>query len=85
MQDQMTQWKDFRDCPYDYSLYVHGFLEPWIRQQRSEGKFVKGKYVSLKKLHSVGEKDIQDGYGEKWTYVGEIDSVGRACGRGVAR
>ena len=38
----MERCKAFREADSeDYSLYVHGFLEPWLKIQRDEGRLVK--------------------------------------------
>ena len=44
----MIECKQYKkeDDIYKYSLYVHGWLIPYIDKMRREGRLTKGKYFS---------------------------------------
>lgn len=56
----------------NYTYCILGHLEPMICEFRAEGRLT---YV---------EKQIEDRYGNKWDFKGEVDKKGLACGKGVA-
>ena len=42
---QYAMWcKQFKDDPYNYFLYVHGYFFTMLEQERAEGKLTKGKW-----------------------------------------
>lgn len=68
----MQSYKEYQfDEPEHYSLYVHGYWIPWIKQQREMGELKQGQ-----KYLAIG--------GSKYLYTGEIDELGEACGLGIA-
>lgn len=71
----MIECKQYKreDDIYKYSLYVHGWLIPYLDKMRKEGRLTKVK------------KEWRCRLGFPWVYEGEADEMGRKCGEGVAR
>ena len=71
----MLKCKEQQNKPEKYSLYYHGYFLPWLEEKRDEGLFHQGRAViSSAAVHSK----------RHFNYVGELDSLGRACGFGIA-
>ena len=81
----MEACKSLEDQWHKYSLYVHGYLLPWITQQREEGKLKLGKvFTSLNcSSYCLGNTIIINQDGFEHEYTGEIDSEQEACGWGT--
>ena len=40
----MEVCKGYENDPVKYSLYIHGYIYPWLNNKRAEGKIEKGRY-----------------------------------------
>ena len=55
----MASCKEMRETVEDYSLYVHGFLNPWIHDQRVAGKLKRGKHFSIANPYKKVKKQLK--------------------------
>ena len=67
----------------NYSSYVHGWWIPLLETMRQEGKLKQGKYPFSVYLF-VGTKKLLMYSWYEYTYIGELDKQGNACGHGIA-
>jgi len=56
-----------------YTIYILEYFNPWLEELRAKGE--------LRKDYSGSKTQLA---GENWTYKGEIDKNGLACGYGIA-
>ena len=83
LKDYMDHCKKLRGGDHgQYTLYIYGFLLPWLQEQREQGKLVKGKYISRFEIAHAGNKRFS--LRGTFDYVGELDREGNAAGFGVA-
>ena len=45
LDEYMKVCRDFEDIHTEFYLYVYGYFEPWLDQQRAAGKLKKGKSI----------------------------------------
>ena len=78
----MEECKQHIDEPMTYTLYVFGWLLPWLCQQREAGKLKTGKLrqllINLSRL--VKKRDVEQF--RTIVYDGEVDQEGKRCGIG---
>ena len=85
IQKYMDQCKDYEDSKDKYSHYIHGYLLPWLNEQRKAGKLTKGKTTYPSSfIHLVTNMKWTNREGHEFIYTGEVDQDGFICGEGVA-
>ena len=85
----MEYQKFCKSCEFgdylNYSLYIHGWLIPWLDEQRSTGKisFTEANSNTKKGRKLVKKLQFYGGDSFAQEYKGEIDMNRMACGEGT--
>ena len=82
MHQYMQECKTYENDPYEYSLFVHGYLIPWYEQQYKAGKIKNGKYHRVLFHTCIGTAKIGTGQ-HKLHYRGKIDEQSKPSGYGT--
>ena len=89
LKELMEYQKFCKDCEFgdylNYSLYIHGWLIPWLDEQRSTGKisFTEANSKTKKGRKLVKKLKFYEGDSFDHEYNGEIDINRMACGEGT--
>ena len=74
----MKVCREFKDSYTEFYLYIYGYFEPWIDQQRAAGKLKKGKSIKIHNIVWI----VKTNFGN-CQYDGEMYKDSSFCGHGV--